>query len=136
MSDTTIVEMYETFKVPVPVHNDLLLTLISETLPIFCDLRKKGDISADDLGEDVAAYVEDNNGKPYICVFFGYDKHLEPTLYAEALQFMYHMKWKIGTYDYDVKFTIADADKEDPSDLGDRFIFDCMKTTTKALADL
>lgn len=119
-------QQYENFRVPVPLHNDSLLSLLG-TCGAF-DLNKRGTWSAQELGEDIAAYVKDN-GTEFTCVLYGYHKSMMPMLFAEATTFVTEMKHVVQRYDYDVELIII-VEEEDynpchPTMLGDRFILKC-----------
>jgi len=118
-------QQYENFRIPVPSHNDSLLSLLG-TRDGF-DLSKRGTLSAQELGEDIAAYVKNGCGE-LTCVFYGYHKFMTPLLYAEAEIFVAEIKRVVQRYDYDVELIIIleeDYDARDPAMLGDRFILTC-----------
>lgn len=101
-------QQYENFRIPLPLHNDSLLSLL-DTQGNF-NLSKRGTLSAQELGEDIAAYAEDCDGED-ICVLHGYQK-------AETAIFVAEIKRVVERcYNYDVEVYEED----------DRFVLNCKK---------
>jgi hypothetical protein len=115
MMEEYVQQQYENFRIPLPSHNDSLLSLL-DTDGNF-NLSKRGTLSAQELGEDIAAYAEDCGGED-ICVLHGYQKAMTPLLYAETAIFVAEIKRVVERcYNYDVEVYEED----------DRFVLNCKK---------
>ena len=127
-----VIDAYANFKIPVPVHNNSLSSIIGDGDRYGYDLCKvTGVITADQLGEDLAAFTMGTKDKRFNCVFFFGNFHRSHTRddFIKGRKLIEIVKWKVGTYDINCTVSEVKSDWSDSQDIGDRFVLNCVENS-------